>query len=74
MERMVHIGEGARSLGVSPKHLKVLERTGRIPPARRDQFGDRVYTELDLALLRALGVGQRPRRLKSPDEVLAGVE
>ena len=27
-----------------------------------------VYTEADLALLRALGVGQRPRRLKRPEE------
>jgi DNA-binding transcriptional MerR regulator len=64
-----HIGEAAQRLGCTPKHLRVLEREGRIPPARRDYNG-RIYTEFDLALLRALGVGSRPRRLKSTDEVL----
>jgi DNA-binding transcriptional MerR regulator len=65
-----HIGEAARQLSVTPKHLRVLEREGRIPPARRDYNG-RIYSELDIALLRAMGIGQRPRRLKSVEEVLA---
>jgi DNA-binding transcriptional MerR regulator len=69
MENVFHISEAARRLSVSPKHLRVLEREGRIPPARRD-FNGRVYTEFDLALLRALGVGSRPRRLKNAKEVL----
>jgi DNA-binding transcriptional MerR regulator len=64
-----HIGEAARRLSVTPKHLRVLEREGRIPPARRDYNG-RIYSEFDIALLKALGVGQRPRRLKSAEEVL----
>ena len=64
-----HIGEAARRLSVTPKHLRVLEREGRIPPARRDYNG-RVYTEFDLMLLKALGVGTRPRRLKRAEEVL----
>jgi len=64
-----HIGEAARRLSVSPKHLRILEREGRIPPARRDLNG-RVYTEFDIALLKALGVGTRPRRLKRAEEVL----
>ena len=63
-----HIGEAAQRLGVSPKHLRVLEREGRIPAARRDSNG-RIYTELDIALLRAMGVGARPRRLKRAEEV-----
>jgi len=63
-----HIGEAARRLSVTPKHLRVLEREGRIPPARRD-FNGRVYTEFDIAL-KALGVGTRPRRLKRAEEVL----
>jgi len=71
MNRELRIGQVARELGVSTKHLKVLERSGRIPTARRDRFGDRVYSEFDLALLRVLGVGSRPRRLKSADEILA---
>ena len=64
-----HIGEAAQRLGVTPKHLRLLEREGRIPPARRDYNG-RIYTEFDIALLRSMGVGSRPRRLKRAEEVL----
>ena len=64
-----HIGEAARRLGCTPKHLRVLEREGRIPPARRD-FNGRIYSEFDIALLRSMGVGTRPRRLKAAEEVL----
>jgi predicted site-specific integrase-resolvase len=64
-----HISEAARRLGVSPKHLRVLEREGRIPPARRDLNG-RIYSEFDIALLRSMGVGSRPSRLKRAEEVL----
>ena len=65
-----HIGEAARRLDVTPKHLRVLERQGRIPPARRDLNG-RIYTEFDIALLKSMGVGSRPYRLKQLEEVLA---
>jgi DNA-binding transcriptional MerR regulator len=64
-----HIGEAARRLGVTPKHLRLLERDGRIPPARRD-FNGRVYSEFDIALLRSMGIGSRPRKLKQAEEVL----
>ena len=73
MDNLVfHIGQTARQLGVTPKHLRVLEQKGRIPPARRD-FNGRIYTEFDIALLRKMGVGSRPRRLKSLEETLGGV-
>jgi DNA-binding transcriptional MerR regulator len=65
-----HIGQAAQQLGVTPKHLRLLERQGRIPPARRD-FNGRVYSQFDIALLRSMGVGQRPPRLKSAEEVVA---
>ncbi len=65
----VRIAEAARRLGVSPQYLRLLEWEGRVPLVRRD-FNGRIYTELDIALLKALGVGQRPRRLKSAEEVL----
>ena len=68
MNRDVHIGEASRLLGVTPEHLRNLERAGRIPTPRRDLNG-RVYTRSDLALLESLGVGQRPRRLKHPKDV-----
>ncbi len=64
-----HIGEAAQQLGVTPKHLRTLEREGRIPPARRD-FNGRIYTEFDIALLQHMGVGSRPRRLKRVEEIL----
>jgi DNA-binding transcriptional MerR regulator len=70
MSSVVHISEAAAQLGCTPQHLRMLEWQGRIPPARRD-FNGRIYTEFDIALLRSMGVGQRPRRLKSADEVVA---
>ena len=69
MDDVIHIGQAAELLGVTPEHLRTLERTGRIPPARRDLNG-RIYSEYDIALLRALGVGVRPSRLKRPEELV----
>jgi DNA-binding transcriptional MerR regulator len=69
MDSVVHIGEAAQRLSVTPQHLRVLEWQGRIPPARRD-FNGRVYSEFDIALLRAMGVGSRPARLRSVEEVV----
>jgi DNA-binding transcriptional MerR regulator len=71
MYGIVHIGEAARLLGCTPEHIRTLERRGRIPPARRD-FNGRIYTEFDLVLLRGMGVGQRPRKLKRAEEILGG--
>jgi DNA-binding transcriptional MerR regulator len=69
MEQVFHISEAARRLGVTPTYLRALEAQGRIPAPRRD-FNGRVYTELDIALLKDLGVGSRPRKLKRPEEML----
>jgi predicted site-specific integrase-resolvase len=69
MEGKVHIGEAAARLSVTRKHLRTLEREGRIPPVRRDYNG-RVYTEFDIAVLKSMGVGSRPARLKRPEDVL----
>jgi DNA-binding transcriptional MerR regulator len=70
MERYVHISEAAKELGVNPQYLRILEWEGRIPPARRDLNG-RIYSEDDLALLQALGVGSRPSKLRTVRQVLA---
>jgi DNA-binding transcriptional MerR regulator len=69
MGRQVHIGAAARWLGITPEHLRNLERAGRIPKPQRDYNG-RIYSELDLALLKALGVGTRPRKLREAKHVL----
>jgi DNA-binding transcriptional MerR regulator len=65
----VHIGAAAKLLGVTPHYLRALEWEGRIPPSRRD-FNGRIYTPFDIAMLRSMGIGSRPRRLKSAEEVL----
>jgi DNA-binding transcriptional MerR regulator len=71
MEDNVHIAKAAQRLGVSSQYLRLLEWQGRIPPARRDLNG-RVYSDFDIALLRSMGVGSRPRKLKQAEEVLSG--
>jgi DNA-binding transcriptional MerR regulator len=69
----VQISRVAERLGVTPQHLRILEWQGRIPPARRDLNG-RIYSEFDIALLRSMGVGSRPRRLKSAEEALGATQ
>ena len=69
MKNVVHIGEAARQLGVTPNHLRILEWKERIPAARRDLNG-RIYSEDDIALLRRMGVGYRPSKLRRVGEVL----
>jgi DNA-binding transcriptional MerR regulator len=69
MQRQRHITEAAQELGVTAHHLRMLERKGKIPPARRD-LNSRVYSPFEIALLRNIGVGSRPRRLKHAEEVL----
>ena len=69
MQRQRHITEAAQELGVTAHHLRVLEWKGKVPPARRDLNG-RVYSEFDIALLRSMGVGSRPWRLKRAEDVL----
>jgi len=71
MDQGVRISKAARALGVSPQYLRLLEWEKRIPAARRD-FSGRFYTSFDIALLKSMGVGQRPRRLKRAEEVLRG--
>jgi DNA-binding transcriptional MerR regulator len=69
--KVCYIGEAAQQLGVTPQHLRMLEWEGRIPPARRNLIG-RFYSEFDIALLKRMGVGTRPRRLRQAEEVLEG--
>jgi DNA-binding transcriptional MerR regulator len=69
MQGDVQISEAAEQLSVSPQHLRMLEGEGKIPPARRDYNG-RLYSEFDIVLLRRMGVGRRPRKLKRAEDVL----
>jgi hypothetical protein len=69
-DSVYHISEAAAQLSCTPQHLRILEWQGRIPPARRD-FNGRIYTPFDIELLKSMGVGSRPHRLKSAEEVVA---
>lgn len=69
MTSAYRISEAARQLGVTPQYLRTLEWSGLVPPARRD-FNGRLYTGFDVALLKRMGVGSRPRRLKNSEAVL----
>lgn len=67
MQEDIHIGAASRELGVTPEYLRLLERRGRIPLARRDRNG-RVYSEADMRNLKSVGIGSRPRRLRTVSE------
>lgn len=54
MERVLTVSEAARQLGRSERWLREAEARGKIPKARRDLNGWRVYTEGDLERLRQL--------------------
>jgi len=69
MSSVIRISQVAKELCGSPQYLRILEWKGRIPPARRD-FNGRIYSEFDIALLRSIGVGRRPTKLKRPETVL----
>jgi MerR HTH family regulatory protein len=57
LARVMRVSEVARALLISPTFLRRLERSGRIPPARRDLNGHRRYTDEDLDRLRRLILG-----------------
>lgn len=52
--KLLRVHEAAKELGVSETFLRRGEKEGRIPEARRDWNGWRVYTEEDIAKLREL--------------------
>lgn len=56
MEAMT-VSKAARELGCSERWLREAEREGRIPKARRNLNGWRVYTSDDIARLRELLLG-----------------
>ncbi len=59
------ISEAASMLGVSVGWMRLGEKTGALPCARRNAVGWRYYTHQDLERLRKLGVGERKRQLES---------
>jgi DNA-binding transcriptional MerR regulator len=62
------ISEAAEALSVSVSWMRLGERCGALPRARRTPSGWRYYTPQDINRLRRLGVGERRRRLAKGDE------
>jgi len=54
MDRILTVSEAARELGRSEKWLRNAEAKGKIPRARRDLNGWRVYTEEDVTKIKEL--------------------
>ena len=54
MMRVLRIADVARELSYSERFLREAEKRGKIPRARRDLNGWRVYTEEDVERLREL--------------------
>jgi DNA-binding transcriptional MerR regulator len=69
MEGEFRISYVANLLGVTPHYLRMLEWEGRIPEVNYDRVG-RFYTESDIELLRAMGVGTHPQKLRRVEDVL----
>jgi len=59
LTRVLRVSEAARELERSEKWLRNAERKGKIPRARRDLNGWRVYTIDDIVILKKLLVGSR---------------
>ena len=66
MERL-KVHQAARLLSCSEAFLRRAERKGRIPKARRDLNGWRVYTQRDIQILRRLLTPKPPEWEGSAD-------
>ena len=67
-QRLLTINQAAVELNVTSAWLRLGERLGALPLARRNQSGWRYYTAEDIERLRRLGVGEQKRRLEVSDE------
>ncbi len=59
MDTILTVSQAARELGRSERWLRDAERRGKIPKAKRDLNGWRVYTIDDIVKLKELLVGSR---------------
>ena len=65
--KMLRVNEAARELGISEAWLRRAEERGRIPKARRDINGWRIYTEEDVANLREVLFPPTPLTARSEE-------
>jgi hypothetical protein len=71
MEGKLRISYVANLLGITPHYLRMFEWEGRFPKVNYDRVG-RFYTGSDVKLLRAMGVGTHPQKLRRVEDVLEG--
>lgn len=57
MNRILRVSEAARELRRSERWLREAEKKGKIPKAKRDLNGWRVYTPEDIAKLQEMLLG-----------------
>jgi DNA-binding transcriptional MerR regulator len=62
------ISEAAEALSVSVSWMRLGERCGTLPRARRTSGGWRMYAPEGIERLRRLGVGERKKRLAGHSE------
>ena len=54
----MRMSELAKRIGRHPDTIRAYEKKGVIPEAKRDIAGQRIYTEQDLAEIRAILLGE----------------
>jgi DNA-binding transcriptional MerR regulator len=54
MERLINVCEAARELGMSEDWLRLAEKKGKIPKARRDLNNWRVYSQEDITVIKKI--------------------
>jgi len=59
--KLLKVSEVARLIGRTERWLRKVEKTGKIPRARRDLNNWRTYTEEDVETIKQLIIGNRKR-------------
>jgi hypothetical protein len=74
-DRTFNVAQAALELGVSESYLRTLGNSGQLGVLRRRHFGGQtVYSAMDIRVMKKMGIGRRPRRLRSHSEAVRAVE
>ncbi len=74
-ERTFNVAQAAQELGVSESYLRTLGNTGQLGVLRRRHSGGQpIYSAMDIRVMKKMGVGRRPRRLRSHSEAVREVK
>ncbi len=74
-ERTFNVAQAALELGVSESYLRTLGNTGQLGVLRRRHHGGQpIYSAMDIRVMKKMGIGRRPRRLRSHSEAVREVK